>query len=66
MKALSALNWPARLKERFKRAVARFFNQEVLGYELKVPNDMARLYQHIRKGGRRNAAPLPDEEAYSR
>jgi len=50
MKALSALNWPARLKERFKRAVARFFNQEVLGYELKVPNDMARLYQHIRKG----------------
>ncbi len=31
-------------------AVARFLNREVAGYELKVPNDMARLYQHIRNG----------------
>ncbi len=38
------------IKERFGRAVARFLNREVAGYELKVPNDMARLYQQIRKG----------------
>jgi hypothetical protein len=38
------------LKDRMGAAVARFLNREVAGYELKVPNDMARLYQHIRKG----------------
>jgi len=39
-----------RLKERLRQAVARFLNREVATYELKVPNNMARLYQHIRKG----------------
>ena len=38
------------LQERLRAAVTRFLNREVSGYELKVPNDMARLYQHIRKG----------------
>jgi len=38
------------LKERLTRAVARYLNREVDAYELKVPNDMARLYPHIRKG----------------
>lgn len=51
MKPLAALQAPFRaLKERLRRAVARFLNQEVAAYELKVPNDTARLYQHIRKG----------------
>lgn len=38
------------VKERLGAAVARFLNREVAGYELKVPNDMAWLYQYIRKG----------------
>jgi membrane protein DedA with SNARE-associated domain len=38
------------LKARMKRAVSRFLNREVAAYELKVPNDMARVYQEIRKG----------------
>jgi len=47
----AALQAPLRiLKERLKRAVARLLNREVAAYELKVPNNMARLYQHIRKG----------------
>ncbi len=51
MKVPPRLDRPlVKLKERLKRSVARFLNQEVAGYELKVRNDMARLYQHIRKG----------------
>lgn len=38
------------LKERARRAVARFLNQEIAAYELKVPNDMARVYGRIRRG----------------
>ncbi len=38
------------LKERLRRAGARLLNQPVAAYELKVPNNMARLYRHIRKG----------------
>jgi hypothetical protein len=38
------------LKGRMKRAVAGFLNREVTAYELKVPNDMLRVYQEIRKG----------------
>lgn len=33
-----------------RRAVARFLNQEVAGYELKVHHDVARWYQHLRRG----------------
>ena len=33
-----------------KRAVSRFLNHEVAAYELKVPNDMARISRDIRKG----------------
>lgn len=35
---------------RMKRADSCFLNREVAGYELKVPNDMARVYREIRKG----------------
>lgn len=37
-------------KEWLKRTVARLLNRRVAAYELKVPNNMARLYRHIRKG----------------
>ena len=37
-------------KEWLKRTVARLLNRRVAAYELKVPNNMARLYEHIRKG----------------
>ncbi len=51
MKPSVVLRFPfLTIKERFGRAVARFLNRELAGYELKVPNDMARLHQHIRKG----------------
>ncbi len=33
-----------------KRAVSRFLNREVASYDLKVPNDMARIYRDVRKG----------------
>ena len=38
------------LKARMKRVISRFLNREVAGYELKVPNDMARVYRGIHKG----------------
>jgi len=38
------------LKELLGASIAGFLNREVAGYELKVPNDMARLYQHTRRG----------------
>lgn len=38
------------LKDRLGASVARFLNREVAAYELKVPNDMARVSQQIRKG----------------
>lgn len=44
--ALSA----AKVRERLRGAVGRFLNREVAAYELTVPNNMARLYRHIRKG----------------
>lgn len=51
MKAPSALRRPfSLLNGRLKRAVARLLNQRVGGYELRAPNDMARLYRHVRKG----------------
>ena len=39
-----------RLKERLKRAVARRLNREMTGYDIKVLNNMERLYKYIRKG----------------
>lgn len=51
MKPLLTLQSPfRRLKERLRRATARLLNRPVANYELKVPNNMARLYKHIRKG----------------
>lgn len=38
------------LKERLRGAVARLLNREVGAYELKVPNDMTRVYGRIRRG----------------
>lgn len=38
------------LDHRLRQAVAHFLNRRVTTYELKVPNDMTRLYRHIRKG----------------
>ncbi len=38
------------LDERLRRAFTRFLNDEVRDYQLTVPNDMARLYEHMRKG----------------
>ncbi len=38
------------LKTQMKRAVSCFLNREMAAYELRIPNDMARVYQHIRKG----------------
>ena len=38
------------LKERLRRIGARLLNQPVAAYELRAPNDMARLYRHLRKG----------------
>jgi hypothetical protein len=47
----TALRSPlAALTERLKRTVGRFLSREVAGYELKVPNNMAQLYAHLRKG----------------
>src|SRR5574337_69400 len=39
-----------RLNGWLKRAVARRLNREVAEYDIKVPNNMERLYKHIRKG----------------
>jgi Permuted papain-like amidase enzyme, YaeF/YiiX, C92 family len=50
MKA-SMFSWPLiRLKQWLKQAVARRLNREVTGYDIKVLNNMERLYKHIRKG----------------
>ena len=38
------------LDGRLRRAVARLLNRRVAAYELKVPNDMARLHRHVRRG----------------
>ena len=38
------------LEERLRRVVARWLDRKVAAYELRVPNSMARLYRHIRKG----------------
>lgn len=38
------------LKAWLKQAVARRLNREAAAYEVKVPNNMERLYRHIRKG----------------
>lgn len=38
------------LEEGLRRISERLLNQPVAAYELKAPNDMARLYRHIRKG----------------
>lgn len=38
------------LKEWLRQAVARRLNREVATYEIKVPNNIERLYKHIRKG----------------
>jgi hypothetical protein len=38
------------LKERLRGAVGRLLNREVAAYELKVPNDMTRVYGWIRRG----------------
>jgi len=40
----------AALKERLRRIGSRLLNQPVAAYELRAPNDMARLYRCIRKG----------------
>jgi hypothetical protein len=40
----------ASVETRLRRALARFLDQEVAGYELRAPNDMERLYEEIRKG----------------
>ena len=52
-----AINVPAALRAplraldgRLRRAVARLLNRRVATYELKVPNDMARLHRHVRRG----------------
>lgn len=46
-----ALRSPLRMFEgRLRQAVARFLNRRVAADELRVPNDMTRLYRHIRKG----------------
>ncbi len=51
MKAPSMFDWPLiRLKQWLKRTVARRLNREVAGYDIKVLNNMERLYKHIRKG----------------
>ncbi|MBI4381815.1 MAG: lipo-like protein [candidate division NC10 bacterium] len=51
MKPLTSLRSPLiTLKEWLKRAVARRLNREAAAYEVKVPNNMERLYKHIRKG----------------
>lgn len=51
MRVGAALRWPlTALKDRLRGAVARFLNRPIAPYELKVPNNMARLYRHIRKG----------------
>ncbi|MBI1959316.1 MAG: hypothetical protein HYS36_08845 [Candidatus Rokubacteria bacterium] len=51
------MKWPVALRslagaleERLRRAVARRLDRKVAAYELRVPNRMVRLYQHIRKG----------------
>lgn len=46
------------LKERLKRAGARFLDREVAGYRLQVPNETARVYERIRRGDVVIAAPL--------
>src|SRR6266508_3525294 len=38
------------LEAALRRAVARFLDQEVAGYELKVHNDMAQWYQQLLRG----------------
>lgn len=51
MKATRALWSPlVTLKEWLKQAVARRLNREAAAYEVKVPNNLERLYRHIRKG----------------
>ncbi len=51
MKPLTSLRSPLiTLKEWLKQVVARRSNREAAAYEVKVPNNMERLYKHIRKG----------------
>ncbi len=51
MKPLTSLRSPLiTLKEWLKQVVARRLNREAAAYEVKVPNNMERLYKHIRKG----------------
>jgi hypothetical protein len=38
------------LDHRLRQAISGFLNRRVSTYELKIPNDMAQLYRHIRKG----------------
>lgn len=38
------------LERRLRTAIAGFLNRRIGGYDLKTPNDMTRLYQHVRKG----------------
>lgn len=38
------------LERRLRQAIARFLNRRIAGYDLKAPNRMASLYQHVRKG----------------
>jgi len=47
----AALRSPGRTLEGWlRRAVARLLNRPVAAYELRVPNDMARVHRQIRKG----------------
>lgn len=51
MKASSIFRLPiTRLNGWLKRAVARRLNREVTGYDIKVLNNVERLYKYIRKG----------------
>src|SRR2546426_129694 len=38
------------LNDRLRRTVTRALTERVAGYELKVPNDMTRVYQYIQRG----------------
>src|SRR5438034_159717 len=38
------------LNDRLRRTVTRALTERVAGYELKVPNDMTRVYQYIKRG----------------
>ncbi len=51
MKATGTLWSPlVMLTKWLKQAVARRLNREVATYEIKMSNNMERLYKHIRKG----------------